>query len=62
MGELPDSIDYHNLYLLIYNRLFPNLAFCQVLLFRLYLRKFANSLVIYPQKKIKLQILSKFSH
>ena len=32
------------------NRPFPNLLFHQILLFRLYLRKYVNSLVVHPQK------------
>ena len=36
------------------NRLFPNLILFQIFLFRLYIRKFVNSLLNYPQK-ISLQ-------
>ena len=32
------------------NRPFPNLLFYQILLFRLYSRKYVNNLVIYPQQ------------
>ena len=42
------------------NRLFPNLILFQILLFRLYLTKFVNNLVIYPQKKVSLQNLVLF--
>ena len=43
--------------LVLGNRPFPNLLFCQILLFGLYLRKYANNLVIHPQKKYVLQNL-----
>ena len=43
--------------LLLGDRPFPNLSFCQILLFSLYLRKYANNLVIHPPKKKRLQNL-----
>ena len=39
------------------DRPLPNLLFCQILLFGLYLRKCANNLVVHPQKKVRLQNL-----
>ena len=39
-------------------RLFPNLKLFQILLFRFYLRKFVNDLVIYPAKKKACKILN----
>ena len=36
--------------LVLRNITFPNLLFYQILLFRLYLRKYVNNLVIHPQK------------
>ena len=33
------------------SRPLPNLIFFQILLFRLYLRKSVNSLIVYPQEK-----------
>ena len=41
-------------------RLFPNLKLFQILLFRFYLRKFVNDLVIYPAKKKACKILNWF--
>ena len=41
------SADYA---LVLGNRAFPNLLFHQILLFRLYLRKYVNNLVIHRQK------------
>ena len=41
------SADYA---LVLGNRVFPSLLFYQILLFRLYLRRYVNNLVIHPQE------------
>ena len=44
--------------LVLGDRPFPYLLFCQILLFSLYLRKYVNNLVIHPQKKYVCKIYS----
>ena len=46
--------------LVLRDRPLPNLLFCLVLLFGLYLRKYANDLVIHPQKKYFCEIYGLF--
>ena len=43
------------------NRPFPSLLFCQILLFRSYLRKGVNNLVIHPQNSTFAKFKADFS-
>ena len=52
------SADYA---LVLGNRPFPSLLFCQILLFRMYLRKDENNLVIHPQKSKFAKFKADFS-
>ena len=47
--------------LVLGNRPFPNLLFYQILLFRLYLRKYVNNLVFQPQKSTLAKFKADFS-
>ena len=47
--------------LVLGDRPFPNLIFCQFLLFGFYLRKYADNLVIHPQKSKFSKITVDFS-
>ena len=52
--------------LVLGNRPFPKLLFHQILLFRLYLRKYVNNLVFHPQKctfaKFKVDFFCNFTN
>ena len=47
--------------LVLRNVTFPNLLFYQIFLFRLYLRKYVNNLVIHPQKNMFAKFKANFS-
>ena len=55
------SMSSANYALVLGNRPFPNLLFYQILLFRLYLRKDVNNLVIHPQKSTFAKFKADFS-
>ena len=46
--------------LVLGDRPFPNLLFCQIVLFGMYLRKYANNLVIHPHKKYVCKVYGEF--